>query len=364
MKKIIGCLLVLALCAALMSNALAASGAKPVTVDYADLTKLIISGNTAYQKDLQDIQKLEYNYDELSQQQWDIYMDMSALPDTQETEATRKKLEDSADTIGANMRMIRNRINDQKKALNDRATIHAYPAQKMYVSYYILLQDLEIASLELERLDRELASCRLKLSRGLSTPTEVRNAEKSLDNQKDVIEACSDSIDDNLKALARYIGLTSPIVLTELPDVDFERITGRDLKADMYAYIQASSATAEKIWQSARDSFELNNTTLNRYARDIALSDYEKAKKDAEADFPKVYEDLRKAYDDFIDSTAVADAQEDYDTALSQYERGLISLLALNGAEQKLDTIVARYEQQRLQLRLLFMEYEYNLLKP
>ena len=364
MKKVISIILLLALCAALMSNALAASEAKPVTVAYADLTKFIIAGNTAYQKDLQDIQKLEYNYDELSQQQWDIYMDMSALPDTQETEATRKKLEDSADTIGANMRLIRNRINDQKKALNDRATIHAYPAQKMYVSNYVLLLDLKIASLELERLERELASCRLKLSRGLSTQTEVRNAEKSLDNQKDVEKACRDSIDDNLKALARYIGLTAPIVLTELPDVDFDGITGRNLKTDMAAYILASSATAEKVWQSARDSFELNNTTLNRYARDIALSDYEKAKKDAEADFPKVFDDLLQAYDDFMDSTTVADAQDDYDTAVSQYARGLISKIMLQSAEQKLDTIIARYEQQRLRLRLLYMEYEYNLLKP
>ena len=364
MKKIISCLIILAICAALMPVAYASPPPRPVTVDYDDLTKMIVAGNAAYQKELQEIQKLEYTYDDLSQQRWDLYMDMDALPHAPETEASRKKLEDAADTVSANMRIIRNRINDQKKALDNRAALHAYPAQRMYMGHFILMIDSQLAAHELERLERELANCRLKLSRGLSTQTEVKNAEKNVDNQKDAIKAVRDAIDDNLTALARYLGLTSQIRLADMPQVDLDRIVGRNLKTDQADYIAAASSTAEKVLQGARDSFELNNTPLNRYNRDIALADFEKAKRDAEADFPKVYENLLNAYEDYMESTLVIDAQEDYDLAEMQFERGLISRNMLLNVEQMLEVTKSRYEQQRIQLCLLFREYEFNLIKP
>ena len=166
-----------------------------------------------------------------------------------------------------------------------------------------------------------------------------------------------------MKSLARYLGLTVPIVPEKMPDADFGKITGRDMRADMAAYIVAASSPAEKALQSARDNLSVNNNSANRYMRDIAQQDFDRAKKEAEADFPKVFSSLRDAYDDFMDSWLVADAQSDYDAAVAQYERGMISRNMLQSTEQMLEIIKARYEQQRIQLWLLFMEYEYNLVK-
>ena len=363
MKRIICCLLILVLCFAALPLALAADEEpQTVTINYDDLEELVIAGSAAYQKELQEIRKLEMNYRDLSSQLRGINETIDMIESY--SPGASSSLWSSASTLRANMRTLEERINEMKEAMSERAVQHVHPAQKMYVSHYILEIDLGIALRDLETMERELTNCRLKLPRGLSTPRDVRNAEKNVDNQKDLLEAKQDAIDSNLEALAKYLGLAGPIEPAGMPEIDFSRITERDLDADLAAYIAAASSMAEKLYDQAKKDFVSSSTSANQYLREIAREDFEKAKKDAEADFPKAYEDLLKAYDSFMDSTLVADAQEEYDKAASQYSGGLITQNTLLNFEMMLASAQDRYEQQRIQLWLLLMDYEFSLAKP
>jgi hypothetical protein len=358
MKRAVSCLLVLALCMAPMSFTLAKDEDPPAVISFDLLTELIIAESTVYQKELQEIKKLELSYGELSRQLRDMENLIDSLPPD-----ISSQFWGSASTLRANMRTVDTRIVELKDALETKVIQHVFPAQKMYMSHFILQIELEVSRLELEIYNRELENCRLKLPRGLCTARDLKNAEKNVDNQIDLIEAKEDSIDNNLKALAKYLGISSGISLGEMPEMDFSLITGRDLKADKEAYIAAAASLAEKMLDEAKKTYNSNRTTGNLYAIDIARQDFEKAQKDAESDFPKVYSDLLKAYNDFSDSSIVADAQEDYDKAVSQYANGIITRNMLLNSELMLEIVKERYGQQRIQLWLLFMDYEFSLVK-
>ena len=186
MKKALCCLMVLFLSAALMPYAQVKAAERPRVLKYDELTRLVVAGNVAYQKDLQEIRRLELSYDDISQQHWEVAMQLWDLPDVPGMESQRAQLEKSEESLYNNVLTTRNRINDLKKALDNRAIMHVFPAQSMYVRHYMLLIELELANSELETLERDLEYCRLKAPRGLVSDRDLRNAKRKVDDQKDV----------------------------------------------------------------------------------------------------------------------------------------------------------------------------------
>ena len=362
MKRIISCLLIFALCAAFAPHALAKAEEEPAVVSFEQLQELVIAGNTAHQSYLQEIRKLELTYDELESERRPLRQRLLQMPAETPTEIS-DQLWDALTDMESIMEKIQETIDELKDAQGDVVTQITFPAEMMYIAHYILMLDVDILLREQEMLQRELANTRLKLSRGLASQGDLKNAEKNVDALNDMEKALRDAIEDNLDALARHLGLDGPIELDGLPEIDFDRITQRDSKADLAAYIEAVCATEEKAFQDARAEVRSNNTSVNRFARDNARRDYDNARKNAEADFPKVIDALLEAYDDYVESTLVSDAQEDYDKAALQHGQGLLSANMLLGLDIRLETAKARYEQQRIQLWILLMEYEFGLIK-
>jgi len=179
MKRILSCLLILALCVVPILTTLAAAESEPSILSYDDLADQVISGNAAYQKELQEIQRLEHNYSDLAMQFWQLEELMYSMPPE-----LSAQLMSSAASLSSSMRTTGKLIDEMKDALDSKVVRYLYPAQKIYINHYILLLDMEIALRELNSLERELETCRLKLPRGLCTQRDVRNAEKSVDPKK------------------------------------------------------------------------------------------------------------------------------------------------------------------------------------
>ena len=358
MKKLISILLVLTMSAAFMTVAFAEGDEGSVVVGFDELRDLVMDGNASYRQDLQEIRSLELVYNDMVKQQRELRDLMQVLPPDISSLLRSQSIE-----LNNNIRTMSTRIDDLNGALDSRAAQYVYPAQLMYIANYLLEIEVEVALQELQTLERELENTRLKFSRGLATTRDVRDAEKKVDDQQDLIKTKRDSVSDNLEDLAKHFGLDSIIELEGLPELDFDLIIERDLEADLEAFIQASTIVEEKILEEALSAYKKNNSAVYRYARDNARADLEKAKQDAEADFPKVYEALRDAYDDYIDSVLVTDMQADYDLLVSQYERGLISRKTLLEMGMYLEIVKYRYEQQRIQLLMTLLEYEFGLIK-
>jgi outer membrane protein TolC len=321
--------------------------AEPVEVAFDRLPVLVVAGSPDYQKDLQEIRKTELSIREIQSKLDELNRNWGA--NLQAIIALQPSLWAAEDTL--------EELND---ALEDKVKQRLYPMQKLYVNHYALTPDVEVVQRELTALENDLSVCRQKFSRGLVTQSTVDNAEKNVKNQKEKVEEAQTKVDDNLEAIAVALGLDD-ITLEGLPAMDFKRIADRDLTADLAAYISAFSATAEKAMIAARK--RADNGPTDRYAYTIAEKDYQKAKKDAEKAFPKACETLKDIYDDMVDSTAVADAQKEYDKDKTQFDRGLIARNKLLGSERALANAQSLFKQMEIRVWLSFMEYEYNLMK-
>ena len=366
MKKVLSCLLVLVLCTAFILPASTVTEEEPVTVSFEQLTEMVMRGNASYQRLLQEIGRLQIGLDGLSGQYDEVSDALSvidAMPDGSQTWQMRGELRSSASELDYRMRSLQSNINAMRGASNNMALQFAFPAQMMYIGHYISLLDLEIALRELENYERELENARLMLARGLSSRRDVRNAERNVDDQKDAVKARRDAIDDNLEALARHLGLTVSIAPAGMPEIEFERFTERDFEADMAAYIDAATVDEQRELDSAIRELRRTNSRINRFTHDSAVQNLETAKITAEADFPKIFDALIEAYEDYLDSTLVADIQEDYDMLAAQYERGLVSRNTLLRVERALENVKSGYEMQRIGLFMTLLEYELGLVK-
>jgi hypothetical protein len=145
--------------------------------------------------------------------------------------------------------------------------------------------------------------------------------------------------------------------------MDFNRISNRDMKSDSAAYKLAASASAEKAVKAANERYARTASSLDWYVYTIAVEDFERAKKEAEKEFPKVYQKLRDAYDDMADSTEVTDAQLNYDRDKARFDRGMISQSKLLSSEQALQNAKNHQAKLEIQMWIQLMEYEYGLLK-
>jgi outer membrane protein TolC len=346
MKRILCILSLLALCAAQMAYA-QDEAAGPVPVAFDRLPTLVVAGSPDYQKDLQEIRKTEISINEIQSQLDDLHQNWNA--NLQTIMALQANLWDAEDYL--------EELND---ALENKAKQRLYPVQRLYMNHYVLTFDVETAQRELAALENDLSTCRQKRARGLVTQSAVDAVEKNVKAQRDKAKAAQTKVDDNLEAMAKTLSMDD-IVLEALPAMDFKRIADRDLKADLAAYIPAASASAEKAMRAARRKSD--DSRADRYAYTMAERDYQQAKKDAEKAFPKVYETLKDAYDDMLESTALADAQKEYDRDKVRFDRGLIARNQLLGSERALANARSLAKQREIQVWLLFMEYEYSLIK-
>jgi len=333
--------------------ALAETSVKPVVLNYEQLSELVKAHNLGYQKDLQEIRRAELSIKEIESDLGDLYqLYREGLDVFNAIEAQYSILFDAEENLS--------KLHD---GLGGRLKQHVYLAQKQFIGHYIIALDVEIAERELDALEKELLSAKYKMSRGLVTQNEVRNTEKSVEAQKRTVKAIQTKADDNLEALAKDLGIEDPITLEGLPAIDFERITNRDLKSDLDAYIQAAAAVAEKTMKAANERYAKSKSSINWYVYTMFVKDYEIAKKEAEKEFPKVYRTLRDAYDEMVNSTELIDAQKNFDKDEAQFARGIISQNKLLSSERALQNAENRQTKLEIQIWLQLMEYEYSLLK-
>ena len=345
---------------ACMAFALCPSGSaqgETVLLDYDKLIELTVSGNPAYQREIQEIHRLELVFSDMG----DDYRDMQDLMSSLGLGLTPIEMYKTVADLRKSLDATYDRIMELKGELERKAIKHSFPAQVLYINHYILEIDLEIAQRNLGAYERQLVIAKLLLSLGLSTARDVRNAEREVEEQEKTIKGREESMDDNLEALGKLLGISTFEMPDEMPQMDFDRIVERDLEADIAAYIKATAGPEEKALQDARYACSISNTAANRYILEVATQDFERAKKEAEDDFPKVYNVLLEEFEDFSKTTSVADAQEDYDSLCVQYESGLASKNALLAMELALENTKSAYELQRIGLWLLLLEFEYSL---
>lgn len=347
---ILAFIILLTTCVTPIGYALEEHAIKPVTISFDQLKKLVTAGSPDYQKDLQEIRKAEIYAFEMWEDFYELdqYWPNNAL----EVIAQMYKMED-ADEFLVN-------LHDE---LEGKLKVHVYAVQRLYINHYTLLPAVEAAQRELEVYENELATLKQKLLRGLTTKNTVENAEQNVEDRKKAVTAAQKRESNSLDVLSKALGLDSPIVLDGLPDIDAKRITDRDMKADLAAYIKAASSAAKRIMKSAKDIYDKNKTSTNWYVYTVAKKDYETAGMEAEKSFPKVYQRLLDAYEEITGSTEVVDAQREYDKDKMMFERGMIARNKLQSSEMALQNAKDRFRQQEVLFWLTLLEYEFGLLE-
>lgn len=356
MKRIMCAIFILAMVVVFVTpSAYAKSEAtvESAAVSFDKLAELVKAKSYDYQKDLQEIRKIELSIEDLESDLVDLYKLFREGTDVfQEINEQHLKILDAE-----------NSLSNLQDGLKNSLKQHVYQAQKLYINHFLLLLDVDIAQQELEILEKTHTSAMQKLSRGLISQNSVSIAEKSMDNQKKNVKAALTNVDENLEILTKYLGLETTITISDMPEMDFKRITGRDMKADLAAYILAASSTVEKAMKAANDRYSRSKLSIDSYIFTIYRQEFEKTKKEAEKEFTKTYEKLKDAYNEFVNSTALTDAQKDYSMNEAQFARGIIPLNKMLSSERALHNAEIQQKKSEIQVWLHLMEYENSLLQ-
>ena len=268
-----------------------------------------------------------------------------------------KTREDAIKDLRAELRFM-------DRDLNRAAGGQVHAARILFLRHYILSGQMDTAQRTLDDARQDLELNRRLWEIGFMPQIAVDALERKITSGNDSIRAISRVMDDNIKTLSNILWIHTPVSLGVLPELEFERVTKRDLAEDLAAYTLSAPEVQEKktALDNARIILNRRNSIVNRHAYQVALEDYERARELAALDFPGVYQALLDIYEDYINSTVVKDAETELGRMQSQFAAGHVPRSSVAAAERALLYAKSIHEQERISVYIALLEYEFGLI--
>jgi len=247
----------------------------------------------------------------------------------------------------------------------DRAAggqVHA--ARILFLRHHILSEQMDTAQRTLDDARKDLELNRILREIGFIPQSVIDVLERKITSGNDSIRAISRTMDDNIKTLSNILWIRTPVSLGVLPELEFERVSKRDLVEDLAAYTLSAPDVQEKktALDNARIVLNRHSGIVSRHAFQVALEDYERARELAALDFPGVYQALLDIYEDYINSTAVKDAETELGRMRIQFVAGHVPWSSVVSAEREVLYAKSMHEQERISVYIALLEYEFGLI--
>lgn len=300
------------------------------SIEDADLRKTITA----------QISVLQATRDSLYQQYKDLDDDEDDAKDEQKktVDSTRRQMQNNADTI-------------------------CLSAENNYISLASMQYSLAQTERSLQQLDRSIAQTKKQVALGIAT----KNTLSGLESQRELLAAQQKSAQTSADSLANTLAIQcgyatgTEITIESLPEVTAEQLASIDYETDLAEALKNSYSiwSADDSVRKASDDYE-NDVTNNLHAYEAAKIQRDATEESVKSSFRKLYKTMQEKNTAMTAAqTDLAQAQKTFAVSQLQYNRGMISRIKFEEAQDTYTTAQETAENARTDLLTAYNNYQW-----
>ena len=286
------------------------------------------------------IRVLQATRDSLYQQYKDLDDDEDDAKDEQKktVDSTRRQMQNNADTI-------------------------CLSAENNYISLASMQYSLAQTERSLQQLDRSIAQTKKQVALGIAT----QNTLSGLKSQRELLAAQQKSAQTSADSLANTLAIQcgyptgTEITIESLPEVTAEQLASIDYETDLAEALKNSYSiwSADDSVRKASDDYE-NDVTNNLHAYEAAKIQRDATEESVKSSFRKLYKTMQEKNTAMTAAqTDLAQAQKTFAVSQLQYNRGMISRIKFEEAQDTYTTAQETAENARTDLLTAYNNYQW-----
>ena len=286
------------------------------------------------------ISVLQATRDSLYQQYKDLDDDEDDAKDEQKktVDSTRRQMQNNADTI-------------------------CLSAENNYISLASMQYSLAQTERSLQQLDRSIAQTKKQVALGIAT----QNTLSGLESQRELLAAQQKSAQTTADSLANTLAIQcgyptgTEITIESLPEVTAEQLASIDYETDLAEALKNSYSiwSADDSVRKASDDYE-NDVTNNLHAYEAAKIQRDATEESVKSSFRKLYKTMQEKNTAMTAAqTDLAQAQKAFAVSQLQYNRGMISRIKFEEAQDTYTTAQETAENARTDLLTAYNNYQW-----
>ena len=286
------------------------------------------------------ISVLQATRDSLYQQYKDLDDDEDDAKDEQKktVDSTRRQMQNNADTI-------------------------CLSAENNYISLASMQYSLAQTERSLQQLDRSIAQTKKQVALGIAT----KNTLSGLESQRELLAAQQKSAQTSADSLATTLAIQcgyptgTEITIESLPEVTAEQLASIDYETDLAEALKNSYSiwSADDSVRKASDDYE-NDVTNNLHAYEAAKIQRDATEESVKSSFRKLYKTMQEKNTAMTAAqTDLVQAQKTFAVSQLQYNRGMISRIKFEEAQDTYTTAQETAENARTGLLTAYNNYQW-----
>ena len=286
------------------------------------------------------ISVLQATRDSLYQQYKDLDDDEDDAKDEQKktVDSTRRQMQNNADTI-------------------------CLSAENNYISLASMQYSLAQTERSLHQLDRSIAQTKKQVALGIAT----KNTLSGLESQRELLAAQQKSAQTSADSLANTLAIQcgyptgTEITIESLPEVTAGQLASIDYETDLAEALKNSYSiwSADDSVRKASDDYE-NDVTNNLHAYEAAKIQRDATEESVKSSFRKLYKTMQEKNTAMTAAqTDLAQAQKTFAVSQLQYNRGMISRIKFEEAQDTYTTAQETAENARTGLLTAYNNYQW-----
>ena len=254
-------------------------------------------------------------------------------------------------------------VDSTRRQMQNNADTICLSAENNYISLASMQYSLAQTERSLQQLDRSIAQTKKQVALGIVT----KNTLSGLESQRELLAAQQKSAQTSADSLANTLAIQcgyptgTEITIESLPEVTAEQLASIDYETDLAEALKNSYSiwSADDSVRKASDDYE-NDVTNNLHAYEAAKIQRDATEESVKSSFRKLYKTMQEKITAMTAAqTDLAQAQKTFAVSQLQYNRGMISRIKFEEAQDTYTTAQETAENARTGLLTAYNNYQW-----
>ena len=254
-------------------------------------------------------------------------------------------------------------VDSTRRQMQNNADTICLSAENNYISLASMQYSLAQTERSLQQLDRSIAQTKKQVALGIAT----KNTLSGLESQRELLAAQQKSAQTSADSLRNTLAIQcgyptgTEITIESLPEVTAEQLASIDYETDLAEALKNSYSiwSADDSVRKASDDYE-NDVTNNLHAYEAAKIQRDATEESVKSSFRKLYKTMQEKNTAMTAAqTDLAQAQKTFAVSQLQYNRGMISRIKFEEAQDTYTTAQETAENARTDLLTAYNNYQW-----
>lgn len=254
-------------------------------------------------------------------------------------------------------------VDSTRRQMQNNADTICLSAENNYISLASMQYSLAQTERSLQQLDRSIAQTKKQVALGIAT----KNTLSGLESQRELLAAQQKSAQTSADSLANTLAIQcgyptgTEITIESLPEVTAEQLASIDYETDLAEALKNSYSiwSADDSVRKASDDYE-NDVTNNLHAYEAAKIQRDATEESVKSSFRKLYKTMQEKNTAMTAAqTDLVQAQKTFAVSQLQYNRGMISRIKFEEAQDTYTTAQETAENARTGLLTAYNNYQW-----